>query len=201
MTVSETAVADEDVVLCAQDGTAAGRFPKRLVHHRNTPLHLAFSCYLFDSGGRFLVTTRAFGKLTWPGVRTNSCCGHPAPEESMRAAITRRLGQELGVAASEPRLVLPRFSYRAEMADGTVEYELCPVYVAVADTADVRPDPAEVHAADWMAWGEFAAGVRAGTEDVSPWCALQVAELAPLGQDPAAWPSADPAHLPAAARH
>lgn len=69
----------ESLVLCAEDGTAIGSAPKQDVHHDATPLHPAFWCYLFDQDERLLVTRRAFAKATWPGLRTNSCCGHAAP--------------------------------------------------------------------------------------------------------------------------
>jgi isopentenyl-diphosphate Delta-isomerase len=189
----------EQVVLCAPDGSAAGTAPKATVHHRDTPLHLAFSCYVFDRAGRVLVTRRAYGKRTFPGVRSNSCCGHPAPGEGMRAAVLRRLRLELGVVPSELELVLPAFRYRATAADGTVENELCPVYRAVTG-ADVRVtvNPQEVHEAWWVPWAEFVAQADSA-DPLSTWATLQVEQLSALGADPSAWPTGDEVLLPAAA--
>jgi isopentenyl-diphosphate delta-isomerase len=190
---------EECVVLCAPDGSAAGTAPKLTVHHRETPLHLAFSCYVFDPAGRVLVTRRAYGKQTFPGVRTNSCCGHPAPGEGMRVAVLCRLRHELGIVPSELELILPAFRYRATAADGTVENELCPVYRAVT-TSDVpvTVHPSEVCEAWWVPWAEFAAQVD-GPDPLSSWGAQQVEQLSALGPDPFAWPSGELALLPAAA--
>jgi isopentenyl-diphosphate delta-isomerase len=188
--------AAEEVVLVDEDGRAIGVGDKRTVHHRDTPLHLAFSCYLFDEAGRFLLTQRAHHKVTWPGVWTNSCCGHPAPGEDIEDAVRRRVRQELGVRVEELRLVLPRFRYRAVMADGVVENELCPVFVAT--TADeVRPDPAEVAGQVWESWPDLRRGVLDGSRDIAPWCREQVAELP---DDPLAAPARPRDELPPAAR-
>ena len=187
----------EQVVLCASDGTAIGTAAKATVHHADTPLHLAFSCYLFDDAGQLLVTRRARTKPTWPGVRTNSCCGHPAPGESMQAAVRRRLSVELGITSATIDLIAPRFRYRAVMADGTVENELCPLYRAIVRDHHLTLDPAEVDAAWWLPWSGFLDEV-AGPDLLSPWSVQQVAELRRLGTSPTCWPTGDAALLPAA---
>ena len=81
---------EELIVLLDDDGTAIGTMPKPLVHHGETPLHRAFSAYLFDDAGRLLVTRRAEGKQTFPGMWTNTVCGHPGPGEDDADAIARR---------------------------------------------------------------------------------------------------------------
>lgn len=169
---------EELVVLLNDNGHPIGAAPKRDVHHRDTPLHLAFSCYIFDARGRFLLTQRALNKQTWPGAWTNSCCGHPAPGESVPDAVRRRVRQELGINLNEPRLVLPDFRYRAVMDDGTVEHELCPVYTATClEPAILEPDPAEVATARWVDWNEFRRDVLDHRREVSPWCLEQLAAL------------------------
>ncbi|TNC26884.1 isopentenyl-diphosphate Delta-isomerase [Amycolatopsis alkalitolerans] len=189
----------EQVVLLSESGEANGVQDKAEVHHAETPLHLAFSCYLFGPDGRLLLTTRARTKKTFPGLLTNSCCGHPAPGEDIVASVERRIGQELGAEISDITLVLPRFRYRAVMADGIVENEMCPVFRARTGT-DPAPDPSEVDSCEWVDWITFAEDVLAGRRAVSPWCAEQVAELVPLGPDPLAWPAGEEALLPPAAR-
>jgi len=187
----------EQVVLLDEDGRGTGTAPKSTVHHNDTPLHLAFSCYLFNDAGEFLLTRRAGSKRTWPDVWTNSCCGHPNPDEDLTLAVTRRVRQELGLVATDVTLVLPTFRYRARMADGTLENEMCPVFRAYA-AGRPEPDPAEVAEATWVDWVSFGDQVRSRERAVSPWCALQMSELDGLGRDFTRWRRADPAALPAA---
>jgi len=188
----------EHVILLDEAGRARGRQDKLTVHTDATPLHLAFSGYLFDTAGRFLLTQRAIVKKTWPGIWTNSVCGHPQDGEAMRAAVARRAAFELGLTLDEIRLVLPDFRYRAEL-DGVVENEMCPVFYATVRD-EPRPNPAEVGATRWIPWTAFLAAVRGGDPAYSPWSRLQARRLDRLGPVPADWPAADPGALPPAAR-
>jgi isopentenyl-diphosphate delta-isomerase len=190
--------AAESVVLVDEAGNQRGVADKLAVHHGQTPLHLAFSCYVFNPSGQFLLTRRAESKRVFPGVWTNSCCGHPAPGEAMPAAVRRRVRQELGIVITELRLILPRFRYQARM-DGVLENELCPVYAGFAD-GPLDPDPAEVADVKWVDWADFTRQTGSGDQPVSPWCALQVSELAAAGAGPADWATAPAADLPPAAR-
>ena len=188
--------AGEQVVLVDDAGHALGTADKYAVHGTDTPLHLAFSCYVFDDEGQVLLTRRALHKRTWPGVWTNTVCGHPAPGEPIDEAVRRRARHELGLELTGLTLLLPRFRYRAEMEDGTVENELCPVFVA--RTADVpRPHPDEVADVAWVPWATLRDDVLTHQRDVSPWCAWQ---LSALPADPLAAPAASAEELPEAAQ-
>jgi isopentenyl-diphosphate delta-isomerase len=178
----EADVEEERVVLLDAERRPAGTAPKLLVHGPDTPLHLAFSCYVFDRSGRLLLTRRALGKRTWPGVWTNSFCGHPGPDEQMPAAIRRRARDELGLDLDELHLVLPDFHYRAVDVSGVVENEFCPVWVGRASAAP-QPAPEEVCDWHWVSWRELleaGAGLRFM---LSPWAQLQLPQLAALIPD------------------
>ena len=131
------------------------------MHHANTPLHLAFSCYVFDEAGRLLITRRALNKPTFPGVWTNTVCGHPAPDEAVEQAVHRRAKQELGITLRRPHVVLPDFRYEATMANGVRENEICPVFTAVTSD-EPEPDVSEVAATEWVPWELFRDGVLTG---------------------------------------
>ncbi|WP_426999146.1 NUDIX domain-containing protein [Pseudarthrobacter sp. N5] len=65
-----------------------------------------------------MVTRRKLSKTTWPGVWTNSFCGHPAPDEPFEDAIRRRARHQLRIEICEPESVLPDFPYRAVDSSG-----------------------------------------------------------------------------------
>ncbi|GAA2049711.1 MULTISPECIES: isopentenyl-diphosphate Delta-isomerase [Leifsonia] len=166
----------EEVVLLAEDGTPIGTADKATVHTESTPLHLAFSCHLFDGEGRILVTRRALSKATWPGVWTNSFCGHPGPGEAIEEAVRRRAQDELGARIDNLTIALPDFRYRAVDAAGIVEYEVCPVYTATV-VGELAPAASEV--AEW-AWADprsLLSAVDATPWAFSPWLTLQLPAL------------------------
>lgn len=165
----------EYVVLLDDGGRPIGRAPKADVHSVNTPLHLAFSCYAFDDSDRLLCTRRAESKLMFPGVWTNTCCGHPMPGEPVQDAVRRRLRDELGATIENLVCALPDFRYRAEM-NGLQENELCPVFLCRITTGP-DPSPDEVADTRWVSWEAYVDKALSPASGLSPWSVLQVAEL------------------------
>lgn len=70
---------EDAVVLLSEQGRPIGTAPRLRVHTADTPLHLAFSCYLFDADGRLLLTRRALAKKTWPGCGPTRAAGIRCP--------------------------------------------------------------------------------------------------------------------------
>lgn len=169
-------VLEELVVLLDESGREIGTAPKLTVHDTDTALHLAFSCHVRNPAGEVLVTRRALSKKTWPGVWTNSFCGHPLPGEEFQAAIERRALFELGLPITNLTVTLPDFRYRAVDSSGIVENEICPVYLARA-TADPVPNPDEVMEFAWVEPTALQRSVRDAPWAFSPWLGLQLQKL------------------------
>lgn len=162
----------EQVVLLDEQCQAIGVADKAEVHHQSTPLHLAFSCYIINADGKLLITRRALSKVAWPGVWTNSVCGHPMSGEAIQDAVERRARQELGAAITGITLALPTFRYYAVDYSGVAENEFCPVFVAQS-AGEINPNPDEVMDCQWVDPAALRASVFATPWAFSPWMAEQ----------------------------
>lgn len=166
----------EYVVLLDDAGQPIGTALKSTVHGADTALHLAFSCHVLNEEGHVLVTRRAVSKRTWPGVWTNSFCGHPRPAEPVLTAVKRHADFELGLRLTDITLALPLFRYRATDAAGVVENEVCPVYIAHTDSEPVL-NPLEAIDARWVDPQDLAISLEATPWAFSPWLVLQAQQL------------------------
>lgn len=164
------------VVLVDSDGNPIGTMAKEDVHHDATPLHLAFSCYVLDPEGRVLVTRRSLAKATWPGVWTNSVCGHLAPGETAEQALLRWVPVELGTPVEQARCVLPDFRYRAVDSRGVVESEICPVFIARLEGESIAVDTQEVDSYAWVEVDDLLQAVAATPFVFSPWMVAQLSD-------------------------
>lgn len=160
---------DEMVVLVDEENNPLATARKSETHHSDTQLHRAFSVFLFNSDGELLLQRRSFGKLTWPGVWSNSCCGHTMLNERTEQAAARRLAYELGLRNVELHMALPDFRYRAEK-DGIVENEICPVLIGFTDQKPVV-NSREVAEVEWVDWSEFLEAIGRPDHEISPWAA------------------------------
>ncbi|MGP3591333.1 isopentenyl-diphosphate Delta-isomerase [Vagococcus sp. WN89Y] len=164
----------EQIILVNEQGELIGTQEKYAAHTPHTPLHLAFSCWIFNQHGQLLMTRRALSKKAWPGVWTNSVCGHPQPGEATEEAIIRRCFFEIGARISAITPVLPDFRYRATDASGIVENEICPVYAARVHT-EIQPNPDEVMETQWIELDDLFRALSAAPWAFSPWIVEEAA--------------------------
>ncbi|MFT4925889.1 MAG: isopentenyl-diphosphate delta-isomerase [Phenylobacterium sp.] len=162
----------ELVVLVNEQNQVLGQADKATVHGPQTPLHRAFSLFIFDNQQRLLLQQRSAAKKTWPLVWSNSCCGHPMLHESNVEAAKRRCQFELGLDISHIIEVLPyRYCFTHQ---GVMENEICPVLVAMLDDGDINrvvaPNSDEVEAVRWVAWSDWLQQIADVPADFSPWC-------------------------------
>lgn len=163
-TVSSTM---ELVVLVDEQNNVLGTASKDEVHSNHTPLHRGFSLFLFNSKGELLVTRRSLKKKTFPGVWTNTLCGHPGPDEAVIDAAKRRLKEELGIESTDIKEVAP-YRYRFTDSNGIVENEICPVLVGTSDDVP-QVNSLEVAEWKWMDWKQFLNEINVNPSMYSPW--------------------------------
>ncbi len=163
---------DEMIVMVDEENTPIAAARKLPAHNGDTKRHRAFSVFIFNGKGELLLQQRAATKKTWPGIWSNSCCGHPMLHEDDKNAARRRLKYELGLSIRELYMILPHFRYRAEK-DGVVENEICPVMVGFS-RAEPQPNPDEVNDVKWVDWKRFVIDVADPSNGFSPWARKEV---------------------------
>jgi len=167
--------ATEDVLVCVDsDDNVLGYKGKFECHSGEGILHRAFSVFLFNSRHEVLLQQRAPGKRLWPDYWSNSCCSHPRRGERMEHAVSRRLMQELGVAAAVRPLYA--FEYHARYLDQGSEHELCSVFAGRFDGA---PAPNQDEIASWrfVSPEQLDAEIAADPERFTPWLKLEWARI------------------------
>ncbi|MNZ74196.1 Isopentenyl-diphosphate Delta-isomerase [compost metagenome] len=164
----------EHVILVNDQGEVVGTQEKYAAHTSHTSLHLAFSSWLFNDRGQCLVTRRALSKIAWPGVWTNSVCGHPQIGETTEQAITRRCRFEIGVELAQLTPIAADFRYCEIDPSGIVENEICPVFAAqIISPLKVNPD--EVMDYRWVDLTSLLPALEATPWAFSPWMVSEAA--------------------------
>ena len=158
----------ELVVLVDEFNTQIGVADKQMVHTSQTPLHRGFSLFIFNAKKELLLTQRALTKKTFPGIWSNTVCGHPLPNEDVITAAKRRLKDELRMSAYEYEIVKSDYMYSFTDQNGIKENEICPILVAHSN-AFPRPDFSEIADWKWLKWEIFLVEAESNSSHYSPW--------------------------------
>ncbi|MFN3404162.1 MAG: isopentenyl-diphosphate Delta-isomerase [Cytophagaceae bacterium] len=133
----------ENVILVNPKDEEIGIMEK-LEAHRKGLLHRAFSVFIFNSRGEFLLQKRAESKYHSPGLWTNTCCSHPKPGEDILKAANRRLWEEMGLKTNLEHKF--SFVYKTTFENGLTEHEFDHVFFGYTE---VTPQPNVTEVGDW----------------------------------------------------
>ena len=157
----------EKVILVDEADREIGTMEKLAAHENGGTRHRAFSVFIFDAQGRWLLQQRAAGKYHFAELWTNACCSHPRPGETTAAAAHRRLKEELGFDC--PLSEHFSFEYKAASpTGGLTEHEVDHVFTGVY-AGEMTPNPEEVAAVRWVTPAELADEVRQHPDRFTPW--------------------------------
>jgi isopentenyl-diphosphate delta-isomerase len=159
------ALVSEYVILVDEQGNQTG-VQEKMAAHRAGQLHRAFSVYVFNSAGEWLLQKRAAGKYHSGGLWSNACCSHPNPGQSELDGARVRLGEEMGIQCDLTEV--KRFLYRVELPNGLTEHEYDHVYLGRSD-ATPSPDPQEVEDWRWIPTDELADWLERRPGDFTHW--------------------------------
>lgn len=122
---------NQTIILVNEKDEQIGTMQKMEAHEKGL-LHRAFSVMLYRHNEKgeleVLMQKRHRAKYHCGGLWTNTCCGHPSPNESVHEAATRRLFEETHIKAE----LSPKGSFRyiAQFGNGLTEHELDHVFIA-----------------------------------------------------------------------
>jgi isopentenyl-diphosphate delta-isomerase len=156
---------EEKVVLVNEQDEAVGVEDKTRAHMLGV-LHRAFSVFVINATGQLLLQKRALTKYHSRGLWSNTCCGHPRPNETVDKASRRRLREEMGFDSDLSEVF--HFVYRANLEDGFIENEYDHVLVGSFDGVP-KPDPAEVAEWRWVDTTMLSVDLKEHPESYTYW--------------------------------
>jgi isopentenyl-diphosphate Delta-isomerase len=162
-----------EVILVDENDSQIGLMEK-MEAHRKGLLHRAFSIFVFNKKGEFLLQQRSAFKYHSPGLWTNTCCSHPLPGEDVLQAASRRLSEEMGFTTK--LLHAFSFMYRATFDNELTEYEYDHVFTGVYE-GKIEPDKNEVNDYCYKNIKEVEASLQNNPREYTEWFKLAFPQI------------------------
>jgi isopentenyl-diphosphate delta-isomerase len=134
--------------------------------HRKALLHRAFSVFVFNKKNELMLQQRAAGKYHSPLLWTNTCCSHPRPGETTKAAAHRRLAEEMGFDCDLTEIF--SFIYKEPLDQGLTEHEFDHVFVGSFNGIP-EINPGEVETWKWMSLENITTDMKTHPENYTVW--------------------------------
>jgi len=158
----------EHVILVDEKDNQIGTAEK-LDAHKKGVLHRAFSIIVFNSNGEMMLQQRAKTKYHSGGLWTNTCCGHPRPNEDLLTAAHRRLKEENGFDCELAKLF--EYTYQVKLDKRLTENEFLHVFKGVFDGVP-KLNPEEAADWKWISMEDLRKDIELHPENYTQWFKL-----------------------------
>ena len=196
----QEALLAEKCILVDENDREIGHASKRECHlktseNKRTPLHRAFSLFMFNKNNELLLQQRSDTKVTFPGLWTNTCCSHPLFMSDEREtknglgakiAAQRKVWQEIGVPAQDCPLdqmqFISRILYYADSNEHWAEHELDYILFlkSTKENINLEANPEEVQNVMYLKKSDLTDFVQdMGSEKLTPWFKLMCDSMLP----------------------
>lgn len=160
----------EHVILVDENDHPIGQ-QEKLKAHELAQCHRAFSVFIYRLNSQneieILLQQRHNDKYHCGGLWTNTCCGHPRPNENTKEAATRRLCEEMGIQSTLKKVGV--FHYIAPFENGLTENEIDHVFIGTMENANLTPHPKEIQNYRWTTIQDLNKALQATPSQFTPW--------------------------------
>lgn len=161
----------EKVILVDANDRPTGEAEKMEAHRDDAQLHRAFTVFLRNDAGKFLITRRSALKPLWPLWWDAACSSHQRPGETDVEACRRRLLFELDTTAQQLQYLFA-YEYHIRYSEEWSEYEINHIVIGTLNE-NPRPHPDEVSEYKWISAQEIDAIVADPQQQFfAPWFPL-----------------------------
>jgi len=154
-----------EVILVNKNNRKIG-VEEKIKAHREGRLHRAFSIFIFNSKGKLLIQQRAKIKYHSGGLWSNTCCGHPRPNETYLQAVHRRLKEEMGFDCELKKAFC--LKYNLYVKEGLIENEYNCIFTGKFDGIP-KPDSKEVMNYKWVSIKELKSDIIKNPDKYTAW--------------------------------
>lgn len=157
----------EEVILIDKNNRKIGT-EEKIKAHKEGKLHRAFSIFIFNSKRELLIQKRVKNKYHSGGLWSNTCDGHPRPNETYSKATRRRLKEEMGFDCRLKKLFC--FRYKTKLGE-LIENEYDCIFVGKF-RGKPKPNPKEIIEYKWISIKDLKKDINKHPKKYATWFKL-----------------------------
>ena len=165
---------EKKVILVDENDNEIGIEDKLKAHQNGGKLHRAFSVFVFNSKGDFLIQQRSGNKYHCPGLWSNTCCSHPFPGEGLKEAASRRLKEEMGFDCELKEIFSKKYDLKLD--NDLWEKEFDHIFIGNYD-GEIKINPEEVSDWKWISLEDLKKEIEESPDKYTSWFKLLLKDL------------------------